>query len=88
MAIIFSLSQKADNTGRNEILIRYKSGKFAARAKSGIYTSPEWYDFVIGNNADSIYKGKRVITDIMKESQSYHEKQKTRLGCGINLMLF
>lgn len=80
MALIFSLSQKADSIGRNEILIRYKSGKFAARAKSSIYTNPEWYDFVIGNSADTIYKGKRTITESMKESQSYHEKQKTRLS--------
>ena len=80
MAIVFSLSQKEDSTSRKEILIRYKSGKFAARAKSGIYTIPEWYDFIIGNSADSIYKGKRIITDTMKETQSYHEKQKIRLS--------
>ena len=80
MAIMFSLSQKADSTGRNEILIRYKSGKFAARAKSGVYTNLEWFDFVIGNSANPIYKGKRVITEIMKELQSYHEKQKTKLS--------
>ena len=80
MAIIFSLSPKADLTGQSEILVRYKSGKFAARAKSGVYSSPEWYDFVIGNNADPIYKGKRIVTDKMKETQSYHEKQKTRLS--------
>jgi len=86
MAIIFSLSKKDDSKGRNEILIRYKSGNYAARTKSGIYTAPEWYDFVIGNSSDSIYKGKRVITDEMKELQSYHEKQKTRLS-EINIII-
>jgi len=80
MAIIFSLSTKSDIAGCNEILIRYKSGKFAARAKSGIYTQPEWYNFVIGNNPETVFKGKRIITNDMQKIQAYHEKQKTKLS--------
>jgi len=80
MAIIYSLSQKTDEKGLAEILIRYKSGKFAARAKSGIFILPEWYDFVIGNNPDTPFKGKRIITEAMNLSKSYHEFQKTELS--------
>jgi site-specific recombinase XerD len=80
MAIIYSLSTKSDNAGQNEILIRYKSGNFAARAKSGVYTLPEWYNFVVGNGLENPYKGKRIITDAMKEAQSYHEQQKIKLS--------
>jgi site-specific recombinase XerD len=86
MAFIYSLSEKFDGVGRKEILIRYKSGKYAARAKSGIYVLPEWYNFVVGNQSEHIYKGKRIITDEMKEIQSYHEKQKAQLS-GINILI-
>ena len=80
MAIIFSLSQKNDSSGRKEILIRYKSGKFAARAKSGIYSAPNWFEFVIGNNSETPYKGKKIITEEMKQAQTFHETQKTKLS--------
>jgi hypothetical protein len=80
------ISTKTDSIGCNEILIRYKSGKFAARAKSSVYTLPEWYNFVVGNQSKTIYKGKRIVTDEMKEMQSYHEKQKTKLS-EINIII-
>ena len=80
MAIIYSLSQKNDIQGKTEILLRYKSGKFAARAKSGIYILSDWYDFVIGNKSENIYKGKRIITDEMQQIQTYHEEQKINLS--------
>jgi len=80
MAIYFSLSTKLDNNGRREILIRYKSGVYAARAKSSVYSLPEWFEFVKGNNSETPYKGKRIITDDMKKIQSFHEKQKTKLS--------
>ncbi|MDR1583377.1 MAG: site-specific integrase [Prevotellaceae bacterium] len=86
MAIIYSLSEKVDGVGKKEILIRYKSGKYAARAKSCIYVLPEWYNFVVGNQSEHIYKGKRIITDEMKEIQSYHEIQKAQLS-GINILI-
>jgi integrase len=80
MALTYSISQKSNIQGQNEILIRYKSGKFAARAKSGIFILSEWYDFVISNAFESIYKGKRIITDEMKQIQAYHEGQKINLS--------
>jgi hypothetical protein len=80
MAIHFSLSTKSDNKGRCEILIRYKSGVYSARAKSGVYSTPEWFKFVIGDNSETPYKGKRIITDEMTEMQTFHETQKTKLS--------
>jgi len=80
MALSYSISQKSNIQGQNEILIRYKSGKFAARGKSGIYILSEWFDFVIGNKPESIYKGKRIISDEMQQTQAYHEDQKINLS--------
>ncbi|MCL2510439.1 MAG: site-specific integrase [Bacteroidales bacterium] len=80
MAIYFSLSAKSDNKGRREILIRYKSGDYAARAKSGVYSSPEWFEFVKGNNSETPYKGKKIITEEMDDVQCFHGKQKTNLS--------
>jgi site-specific recombinase XerD len=77
MALTFELSRIADSSSRKEIKIRYKSGIFAARAKSAIYILPEWFDFVTGRVADPVYKGKRIITAEMKEIQGYHDEQKT-----------
>jgi site-specific recombinase XerD len=86
MAFTYSLSTKSDGIGRKEILIRYKSGKYAARAKSSIYIRPEWCDFVVGRQSETIYKGKRIITDEMTKTQSYHEKQKAKLS-EINVLI-
>lgn len=86
MAIIYSLSPKADLKGRSEVLIRYKSGKIAARAKSGVFITSDWYDFVIGKSATPIYKGKRLINDEMKEDEAYHNKQKTRLSAIVGII--
>ena len=80
MATYFSLSAKSDNKERCEILIRYKSGEYAARAKSGVYSSLDWFEFVKGNNSEIPYKGKRIITNEMKETQTFHENQKTKLS--------
>ena len=80
MAIYFSLSAKSDNKGRCEILIRYKSGLYSARAKSGVYSLTDWFEFVIGNNSETPYKGKKIITDEMKKTQTFHETQKTKLS--------
>lgn len=80
MALIYSLSSKTNKQGQVEILIRYKSGKFAGRAKSGIYTLSEWYDFVVGNKSDSPNKGKRLINEEMQQAQTYHEGQKINLS--------
>jgi integrase len=80
MATIFSLSPKSGITGRHEILIRYKSGEYAARAKSGIFTTPDWYHFVIGNKSDDPYKGKRLITPEMEEIKTYHNDQKAKFA--------
>jgi len=79
MAILKTLSPKSIN-GQQEILLRYKSGKYAARAKSDIYVLSEWYEFVIGKNSDTVYKGKRLITKEMQEIQSFHEKQKIKFS--------
>jgi hypothetical protein len=68
MAITFSLSAKADNKGRCEILIRYKSGVYSARAKSGVYSDPDWFDFVKGDNSETPLKFKRVVTDSMQDT--------------------
>jgi len=80
MAIYFSLSAKSDLKGLCEIMIRYKSGVYSARAKSGLYSLSGWFEFVIGNNLETPYKGKKIFTNEMKETQAYHEKQKTRLS--------
>ena len=80
MAISFSLSAKSDSQGRCEIRIRYKSGAYAARAKSGVYTAPEWFEFVIGSKSDTPNKGKRIITETMKQTQTFHESQKVKLS--------
>ena len=80
MAIIFSLSPKTNEQGQSEILIRYKSGEFAARAKSGVFVLSQWYSFVIGGKIESPYKGKKLITDEMKEIKTYHERQRTELS--------
>ena len=80
MATYFSLSAKSDDKGRCEILIRYKSGDCAARAKSGVYSTPDWFEFVIGNNSDTPHKGKKIITAEMEEAQTFHEDQKTELS--------
>jgi len=80
MATYFSLSTKPDNKGRCEILIRYKSGNYAARAKSGVYSLSDWFEFVRGDNSETPLKGKRIITNEMKEMQTFHENQKTKLS--------
>jgi site-specific recombinase XerD len=80
MALTYSLSSKINSQGQAEILIRYKSGKFAGRVKSGIYTLPEWCDFVVGNKSESPNKGKRLINEEMQQDQAYHEKQKINLS--------
>ena len=80
MALTYSLSSKTNKQGQAEILIRYKSGKFAGRVKSGIYTLPEWCDFVVGNKSESPNKGKRLINEEMQLAQSYHEEQKINLS--------
>ena len=80
MAIIFSQSSKSDSYGRNEILIRYKSGNLAARTKTDIFIDPEWYNFVIGKIVDTPNKGKRIITEKMRNDEEYHKKQKTILS--------
>jgi len=80
MATYFSLSAKPDDKGRCEILIRYKSGDCAARVKSGVYSTPDWFEFVIGNNSETPHKGKKIITNEMKETQTFHENQKTILS--------
>jgi integrase len=80
MATIFSLSPKSNINGQHEVLIRYKSGKYAARAKSGVFTSPDWYEFVTGNNSDDPYKGKRLITPEMEEIKTYHSDQKAKFA--------
>jgi hypothetical protein len=80
MAISFYQSKKSDNLGRCEILIRYKSGIYAARAKSGVYAAPEWFEFVAGNKSETPNKGKRIITETMKQAQTFHESQKVKLS--------
>ncbi|MDR1779667.1 MAG: site-specific integrase [Tannerella sp.] len=80
MAITFSISKIADSSSRKEVKIRYKAGKYAARGKSGIFILPEWFDFVTGSVADTVYKGKRIVTPEMKENQVYHDEQKTALA--------
>lgn len=80
MAITFSLSAKPDNLGYREILIRYKSGSFAARAKSGVYSFPDWFNFVIGDNSETPFKGRKIITKEMEQIQTYHESQKIQLS--------
>ena len=80
MALTYSISSKTNTQGQAEILIRYKSGKFAGRVKSGIYTLPEWCDFVVGNKSESPNKGKRLINEEMQQAQTYHEEQKINLS--------
>ena len=80
MAIVFSLSPKLDASGQQEILVRYKSGNFAARAKSGLFVLSDWYDYVIGNNVDTPHKGKRLITDEMRKMETFHKQQKTKFS--------
>ena len=80
MATYFSQSAKSDGKGRCEILIRYKSGVYSARAKSCVYSLPEWFVFVIGNNSETPYKGKKIFTDEMRKTQTHHEIQKTKLS--------
>ncbi|MCL2417011.1 MAG: site-specific integrase [Bacteroidales bacterium] len=79
MAITFSLSTKVDNKGLSEILIRYKSGIYSARAKSGIYSDPNWFDYVKGDNSKTPLKGKKVVTSLMQDMQTYHSEQKIKL---------
>jgi integrase len=80
MAITLSLSPKANEQGQSEILIRYKSGAFAARTKSGVFVLPEWYNFVIGSETETPYKSKKLFTDAMNETKAYHERRKTELS--------
>jgi integrase len=80
MAIKLSLSTKSDSQGRCEILIRYKSGVYAARGKSGVYSAPDWFDFVAGNNSEMPNKRKKNVSDEMKEAQTFHESQKIELS--------
>ena len=45
MALIYTLSNKADSSGKREIHIRFKSGNLAARGKSGVFILPDWFGF-------------------------------------------
>ena len=80
MAITFSLSAKADNKGRSEVLIRYKSGVYSARAKSGVYSDPSWFDYVKGDSSETPLKGKKVVTGLMQDMRAYHTDQKIKLS--------
>ena len=61
-------------------MIRYKCGVYSARAKSGVYSMPDWFEFVRGDNSETPNKGKKIITDEMEEAQTFHEVQKTELS--------
>lgn len=86
MALIYTLSNKADSIGKKEIHIRFKSGTFAARGKSGISIFPDWFNYVIGKTTDTPLKNKRLITPEMEQVQEYHQQIKIKFAELIKLI--
>ena len=80
MAIKYTLSKKENGQKQVEILMRYKSGQLAARAKSGIFVLPDWFSFVIGETANDPFKGKKKWEMGEKEIQKYHNEKKEELA--------
>ena len=76
MATIYlSLSAKTDKaTNQHEILIRFKHGAFAQRAKSNIFIQPEyWNNEPVLNMITDIYKVKS--KEFIKNKDGVHSKQ-------------